>query len=359
MPRTKQFTPHPTLKRRGKSGIWQIKWTDPQSGTTRIFSTGTSNEREAQLALANFIANLHLPKKAINLYTINELLDAYLEDRENIANVKGLEYSLKPIRRYWGDKLIEYINKVSVKEYRKERENEGKRNGTIRKELSTLKSALRLAFNEQKISYVPVFELPPKGAPREKWVTKEQAKKLLEAARYEMLRQEDGTMRFVYSPEGIPHIYVYILILMSTLARDDAILELTWDRIDFEARLINFHNPDKIETNKRRSVVPMNDELFEVLRKAKQAALSDYVIEYAGKPIKSIDRSFETAAKRAGLDGVTPNVLRHSGATWLAMSGVSMYAIARLMGHSDIQTTYKNYAKYTPDFLSEAVKMLS
>ena len=146
---------------------------------------------------------------------------------------------------------------------------------------------------------------------------------------------------------------------MSTLARDDAILELTWDRVDFEARLINFHSPNKIETNKLRSIVPMNDRLFEVLKKAKKASLSNYVIEYGGKPVKCIDRSFETAAKRANLEGVTPNVLRHSGATWLAMSGVSMYSIAKLMGHKDIQTTYKNYAKYSPDFLSDAVKMLS
>lgn len=358
MSRKQASTPRPILKRRGKSGIWQIFWTDPHSGTTKKLSTGTTDERTAQLSLVNFIDRLYHPVKPINQYSVNELMDAYIEEREGKAVISGLFYALKPIREFWGDQIVECINKVSVKQYIAKRMSENVVSGTIRKELTTLMAGLNLALRERKISELPQFDLPPKGAPREKWYTKDKAEKFLRETRYELIPQEDGKVKYVYSPDGVPHLFLYALITMSTLARNEAILELTWERVDFDSRLINFHNPDKVEKNKQRAIVPMNDRLYNALLMAKKVARTNFVIEYGEKPVKSVKKSFATAAIRAGMKGLTPNVLRHSGATWLAMAGVSMYQIAKLMGHANIKTTYKNYAKYAPDFLSDAINKL-
>jgi site-specific recombinase XerD len=49
--------------------------------------------------------------------------------------------------------------------------------------------------------------------------------------------------------------------------------------------------------------------------------------------------------------------LRHSFASFLAQSGVSLYVISKLLGHSDIKTT-EIYAHLTPNNYLNAVEML-
>jgi site-specific recombinase XerD len=61
------------------------------------------------------------------------------------------------------------------------------------------------------------------------------------------------------------------------------------------------------------------------LAKARRAALSDHVIEWAGKPIKDVKKAFSRAVAKAGLGSdVTPHVLRHTAAVWMVEDGVPM-----------------------------------
>jgi integrase len=60
----------------------------------------------------------------------------------------------------------------------------------------------------------------------------------------------------------------------------------------------------------------------------------------------------------AGLADVTPHVLRHSAACFLAESGVSMSEIAQILGHSDSRLTERVYARYGPEYLRKAMKAL-
>jgi hypothetical protein len=64
---------------------------------------------------------------------------------------------------------------------------------------------------------------------------------------------------------------------------------LTWDRIDFETRLIDF---GRGWGNKRRAVVPMNDDFLESLKTAKELAQSNYVIEYHSQQVASVKSGF-------------------------------------------------------------------
>jgi len=58
-------------------------------------------------------------------------------------------------------------------------------------------------------------------------------------------------------------------------------------------------------------------------------------------------RALDQACRAAGLREVTPHILRHSFASHLAMAGVDMLTIARLMGHQSVTTTmrYSHLAK--------------
>ncbi|MDF0544192.1 hypothetical protein PX699_17720 [Sphingobium sp. H39-3-25] len=66
------------------------------------------------------------------------------------------------------------------------------------------------------------------------------------------------------------------------VARPTAILQLTWDQIDFMRRLINFTPPGHVRTAKRRTVVSIGDSVLEALQEAYRARTSVYVIEHGG-----------------------------------------------------------------------------
>src|SRR5690606_26795374 len=92
---------------------------------------------------------------------------------------------------------------------------------------------------------------------------------------------------------------------------------------------------------KGRALVPMTDRLKAELLEAKEAALSPYVIEYAGDKVLDIKKGFAAAVKRANLEDVTPHDLRHSAAVWMAEQGIPMDEIAQFLGHTDPRITYR------------------
>jgi site-specific recombinase XerD len=54
---------------------------------------------------------------------------------------------------------------------------------------------------------------------------------------------------------------------------------------------------------------------------------------------RNVQRILQRLADRAGIGKVSPHMLRHTGATLLAKSGISVFALKELLGHADIQTT--------------------
>lgn len=86
---------------------------------------------------------------------------------------------------------------------------------------------------------------------------------------------------------------------------------------------------------------------------AQQAARTDYVIEWAGQKVGSIKKGFAEACRRAGLSGVTPYVLRHSAAVFMAEGGVPMSELSQFLGHTSTAVTERVYARYSPDYLQK------
>jgi integrase len=110
---------------------------------------------------------------------------------------------------------------------------------------------------------------------------------------------------------------------------------------------------------KNRAVVPIVAKLRPLLEEARKAATCRHVIEYGSKPVVSLKTATRGAARRAGLPGATPHLLRHSAATWMAMAGIPMEQIDRFLGHRDVRVTWRIYAKYSPDYLRGAIDALS
>jgi len=56
-------------------------------------------------------------------------------------------------------------------------------------------------------------------------------------------------------------------------------------------------------------------------------------------------------------DKITPHTVRHTAATWLMQSGVSMWRAAGFLGMS-VETLDRVYGHHHPDFLSDAAEAI-
>jgi len=81
------------------------------------------------------------------------------------------------------------------------------------------------------------------------------------------------------------------------------------------------------------------------------------VIEYGGQPVRGVRKAFERAVKRARLENVSPHVLRHTAAVWMAENGVSMEKVAELLGDS-LAVAHRNYARFSLTYMADAVGAL-
>ena len=316
------------------NGVWYVYWYDPASGAigSQRISTRTRDRREAEQFRAQYIAGIKdaPPPQP----TLTWILDRYRMDRGvKTRSLHTIDYNLKCLKPFFGDLLPEHISNRLIAEYASTREVSP---GTILRELGTLNAALHYAEGNRWIPIQPQFIMPVKAPPpKDLWLKRDEVTLLIDKARSS-------------------HISLFIKLAVSTAARSGALLELTWDRVDFDSRLINLGHG---HGNKRRAVVPMNDQVYEALLDAKELRQSDNVIEYQGQPVKSIKKAFRALCLDCKVKA-SAHTLRHTSATWMVMAGVPLSEVARLLGDSE-KTVEKVYGKHAPDYLKRAVSALN
>lgn len=325
--------------RLGNLGAVPVVTWDEQ-GKRRRFRLGSAlTQEQAEAELQAFVKRREV-YQARSGHKVQDLHDAYCADRrldgKSIANQEQHWKALAPV---FGHLSPSDIDKRICKDYARRRMAAGRKVGTIWTELTDLRTILNWAAKNDLITKAPNITIPPKPAPRDKRLTKEEARTLLDAC-------------------GPAHLRLFVVLNLATAARAGALLGLRWDRIDLERGLINLHDPEIEETTKRRAIVPINSTAKAALAAAKPMALSDWVIEWNGAPLKSIKKALKSAGKDAGLEWVSPHVLRHTAATWMAEAGVPMSEISQYLGHSSTSVTEKVYARYSPDYLRTAAAAL-
>lgn len=313
----------------------KLALTFERDGKRHRHTLGTDDTRQAYLIAPALFAELTRPAGR----TVQDLWTSYTLDKDGKAVLVTMEHTWKALRERFGFRDGESITKEDCRAHTKARRQAGISDGTIHTELGHLRTVLVWAEKNKLIGKAPDIERPSKPEPKDRYLTRDEAQRILSCAK-------------------TPHLKTAIHLMLGTAARVTAVLELTWDRIDFERKLIYLRNPDDKVKRKGRAVVPINATLMTALRDAKDGALTDYVIEWAGEPVKSLKRGIATAAREARVKGVSAHVFRHTSAVWMAEAGVPMEEISQYLGHSSVEITRRVYARYSPDHLRKAAAAL-
>lgn len=290
---------------------------------------------------------------------IRTIWNAYVEDKAGRRIAENMGWTGRAVLPFFGDRKPDEISDKTCRAYVAQRrtakrgsaaqqarlEKAGKppalgvADGTIRTELNQLRAALLWAEKQKLIGRAPAIEMPSAPVARERHLTRREFDRLLDAAE-------------------MPHLRLYLLLAISTAGRNAALLELTWDRVDFERGLIFLGPRHVLRPQKGRATVPMTNGLRAALSDALAYRRSDRVITWAGEPVASVRTALGKAAKRAGLPKVTPHMLRHSAAVWMAEDGNRMEEIAAYLGHADAIITQRVYARFSPAHLRKAANSL-
>jgi integrase len=297
----------------------------------RRYSTGTDDPGLARVVAQQIWQKLNTPASE----RIDDLWKLYLADRRKDGkDVTRQENAWKHLQLVFGHSLGTDISKDDCRAYAKGRQRRGAAPSTIRTELEYLRACLNLRYGR---GHNRVW-LPAGSAPRDHYITREQLDRLLEHV-------------------STPHVRLFIILAITTGARMNALLELRWEQVDFKHRTINFNRACREQTNKRRPEVPLNTRAYQALEEAARGALTEHVIEWDGKPVRSIKKAIRMAAKRSGIP-CSPHVFRHAAGVWMAQADVPMQKIAQFMGHTSSRVTERTYARYSPSFMKDAAAAL-
>ena len=151
------------------------------------------------------------------------------------------------------------------------------------------------------------------------------------------------------------HYLPLFKVLAFTGARPNELTALRWDDIDWVGEYINISKgrvrgqEGLPKTKSAERKIPMSPKVINALKQQKAqgiTSIEDYVFTRPnGKPIdKHLDRIWARALKKAGLRHRPSYQLRHTFATQCIIRGLPLPYIAKVMGHSTIDTLVRHYA---------------
>lgn len=305
---------------------YSLAYTDPERGRVRV-ALGTNDRGLAEARAREVWRAKNQPTSE----RLKDIWDAYVADKA----IDGIEAdpsgsTWKALEPSFGHSLAKAITREDCRQHTEKRRKQGRSNSTIRKELEMLRAALRFRYGNE----APPIWMPPPAKPRDRYLTRDELNVLLDNIE-------------------TPHVRLFVVLAVTTGARMSALLELTWDRVDLDRGVIDLNPAGRHQTNKRRAVVPIASKADAELRKALEGSMTEYVIEYAGGPVKSVKKALQAASKRSGIQ-CSAHVFRHTAGVWMAEADVPMQKIAQYLGHTSTRVTETTYARYSPSYMRDA-----
>ncbi len=349
--------------RRDKAGavIEQAVWCIRDGSSKRSTGIGDSEAgsppQEAVDALRVYLNGQATPRKRDrdpSEILISDVVAIYAEDKaEKHSRPKDTADRLERIVLHFAGKTLDYLNEKTCAEYVAARGSDS----AARRELEDLRAAIRHHWKAGLCTTPTPIVLPEKSEPRERWLTRDEAAKLLWTAwRMRAKFKGEDTARV-----SAKHIARFILIGLYTGTRSGAIcgaaLVPTEGRgwVDLDNGVFYRRAIGRKKTNKRQPSVRIPPRLLAHMRRWKaKRIVRRSVVEWQGKAVLRVSKGFRTVVEASGLQDVSPHILRHTSITWSAQAGVPKYEICGFYGITE-KMFDEVYGHHHPDFQSNAV----
>lgn len=204
--------------------------------------------------------------------------------------------------------------------------------------------------------------VPKKSAPRQRFLSKEEAQRLLAST--------PDILRFPIACALLAGLRIDEVCNLRPPPQDIN-LEVGGGIILVQEKLLASGKRWRPKSKKSRDV-PIETELLPlILRHAEKFASPAWMVPSvydSDLPMSkhTLAAMFERVVKDAGLipgqrspAGVTFHTLRHTFASWLVMAGVDLWTVAQLLGHSTIKQAEETYAHLSPNHKRIAMDRLA
>lgn len=332
-----------------KSPYYQLVYEVDEKKTS--ISTKTTNYKEAQLFLLNFLKEKETELKSVsNQVTILQFKDEYVEYLKTSKSknyVRSVELSFKTLIQYTGDI---FLNRIDIR--------------TLDKFITSLFSrtpracvvyyrTLKAAFSKAvHWNYIPENLFKKIKSPKVSkmfpvFISEIELKLILDKTREDFLRDLFFTAFY-------------------TGMRLGELVNLKWSWIDLNENQITVQCSDSFTTkSKKGRAIPFNSNLKSILMNSRPKVLSiknDDFVFYRINGIRLnenyVSKKFKEYSRAAKLDErIHFHTLRHSFASLLVQRGVSLYVIKELLGHEALSTT-QIYSHLQQQNLRDAVNLL-
>lgn len=323
------------LKPRG--GIFYICWTNADGSPGRA-STRTRDRTEAERRLARHVVEHDRPRdQRLAETTLEAVLVRYwihhtkaLADRGIVRRVIGL--------------VCDHAACVSLSDFTIARQEQFIRDamptvtdGTRRRYMGVIEAATNWSFQRGEIERViPIVTPRAVDGPGARALTPAEIGRFLAAAENEHERR-------------------LALLLATTGARPQAILQLDWSRVLPGA--VDYDVPGRRRTKKRRARAPLAPTVAAYLEERRSVGP---VIQWNGRALASHRMTVSRIMARAGIDATAYSV-RKGLSTWLAEQDVPEWEVGRILGHRVGSATTERYAHHRPSYMRatrEAIERL-
>jgi integrase len=265
---------------------------------------------------------------------IADVLTAYgTEVAAYKPSARNIGYNIGNLLKWWGNKFVSDITAKSCRDF-----VASKTIPAAGADLKVLKAAVKYWHAEYgPLNAVPAIAIPAGNPPKERWLTRSEAARLLWAARkYQHMRR-------------------LILLGLYTGSRPGVLLALRWEQIDLKAEVLTRTPLGKLQDQKKRAPkVKLGWRIMTHLKRWKRIDGAETLVCHftdrwhpGAREVVDPHGAWARIIKESGLKGVTRHTLRHTRATWMAQKGIPLWEAAGFLGMT-VKTLERVYAHHDP-----------
>lgn len=311
-------------------------------GRRRKCSTRTGDAKRAQRFLRNFRVEemeQDRPKR-----TLKEFEREYVTYQTPLLKPKSIEnitLAFKQFIRFRGDVQLQDVTIRDVEGF-VSRTITSTSVWSAKKYQVTLAAAFGKAVKWQLLDRNPFAEVRPPKTPDidHAIISRDEFTRLLEATPTQTYRT------------------LFTLALLTGM-RLGEIVNLQWEHVDLERRMIHIRNTEQFKTkNLKNRTVPMNEQLVSLLTPPS----SGPVFTCNDRPLTPdvVTKTFKRAVRQSGTNPrIHFHSLRHSFATWMIEKNVNIYTVSKLLGHQSVTTTQKFYTRFDVSLHHEDINRIA